>query len=404
MKSKLSLFFAGASIVLFALPFNIFAATTKALPFQYSVWLPFWKSQDGATDISLHLDSLNEINPFSYELDAQGNILDDLNINNGSWNAWFSSVEELHVKIVPTIAYFDPKGIYGLLSNSASRQKEEDAVMNLVKTNNFDGIDIDFESMAPATRPYYSLFIQGLAQRLHPAGKTLDCTIVPRTPADSLYASGTAPTKISYPENYTVLGTYCDEVRLMAYDQGPIDLKLDASKGSSGQFYAPVADPDWVKKVIAQATPYMNPKKIMLGIPSYGYEYEVSWVDNEITYTRVRSFSYLQAMDRLDSLGITSTRDSATGELTFMYTSSTYIYQPPVLTSYVSSTEPFALQALNGGNQGGSGSTTLFYTSFPDAQSMANEIALAKKLGLRGVALFKADGMQDPLTWNVMTH
>lgn len=378
---------------------NIASASTS---FKYAVWLPFWQSQGGAADISLHLTALNEVSPFSYELNSAGTIIDDLNIGNGSWSGWFSAVRELKIKIIPTIAYFDPVGIYNLLSNTQSRQAEETAIASLVKTQDFDGIDIDFESMAPDTRPYYSLFIEGLAERLHPMGKELTCSVVPRTPPDSVYPSGTIPTNLVYPENYTVLGEYCDEVRLEAYDQGTIDLLLDASKGSSGQFYAPVADPAWVTKVIEQATPYIPAKKIMLGVPTYGYEYEVSWLDGVLTYQRVRSFTYLQALDRLDQLGITPTRDPSTDELTFTFTSSTYIAEPSDLTFDVNSTEPPILQALGGGNQEGEASTTLFYVSFPDASSTANEIALAKKFGLGGVILFKADGMQDPLTWSVM--
>src|SRR6185312_9398960 len=107
----------------------------------------------------------------------------------------------------------------------------------------FDGIDIDFEAMSSATRPYFSLFIQGLSQRLHAQGKVLTCSVVPRTPPDSLYVN--VPANIVYPENYSVLNQYCDEVRLEAYDQGTADIKLDASKGSTGQLYASSADPDW---------------------------------------------------------------------------------------------------------------------------------------------------------------
>jgi hypothetical protein len=375
------------------------AAMGAAKPsFIYGVWLPFWQSQSGAQDISLNLDSLNEVSPFSYEIVAGGAILDDLKINNGSWDAWFSSIRDLGIKNIPTIAWFDTNGIYNLLSSAKQRQAEENAVAALVRQRGFDGIDIDFEAMPPATQPYYSLFIQGLAERLHPAKKLLTCTVVPRTPPSSLYA--TPPTTIIYPENYTVLNTYCDEVRLMAYDQGPIDLQLDASRGN-GVLYAPVADPAWVTKVIAQATASISPKKIMLGIPTYGYEYEVSWQNGATTYKRVRSFTYLGAMDRIDDISATVYRNNA-GEQSFTFASSTYIKVGPVLTSVVSSTEPKELISLNSGNIDGTASTTLFFVSYPDATSAATEIALAKKLGLKGAIFFKADGLLDPMTWQVM--
>jgi len=367
-------------------------AATASAPLKYGAWVPFWQSQPGEQDIAIHLDSLNEVSPFSYEIGAGGSLIDDLNINNGSWDGWFSAIRDMNVKIIPTIAWFSPTGIYNLLSKAKSRQAEEDNIAALVKAQNFDGIDIDFESMSPATRPYYSLFIQGLAMRLHPAGKKLTCTVVPRTPPDRIYT--VVPASIVYPENYSVLNQYCDEVRLMAYDQQTTDLTLDASKGN-GTLYAPVADPAWVKSVIQLALQSISPKKIMLGVPTYGYEYEVSWTSGVTTYQRVRSFDYFGAMDRADSLSIEPARDNA-DELSFTFASSTYIAEPAILVTTVPSAMPLELATVN------PNASTTFFVSFPDAQSIADKVALAKQYGLRGIMLFKADGAMDPNAWNVL--
>lgn len=370
------------------------AATTAKTPFYYGAWLPFWQSQNGAEDIALNLPLLHEVSPFSYELNSKGTLIDDLKIGNGSWDPWFSAVRDAGVKIIPTIAWFDTPNIYKLLSNTKKRQAEEDMIAALVKTEKFDGIDIDFEGMSSSTKPYYSLFIYGLALRLHPQGKTLACTVVPRTPVSSLYASDPLPA-ISYAEDYAVLNKYCDEVRVMAYDQGTIDVKLDASKGN-GTLYAPTADPAWVEKVIKNTIATINPRKVMLGIPTYGYEYQVSWFMGATTYERVRSFTYEQAIDRAAGLGITPYRNNA-GELSFTFASTTHItVTNPNLTAIIASTLPTALAAAN------PNATTTFFVSFSDAQSTADKIALAKKYGLRGAILFKADGQLDPATWGVM--
>ena len=380
------------SLAALTAPSVVFAAAKQ--PFYYAVWLPFWKSQSGATDIALNLDSLHEVSPFSYELNSKGAIIDDLKINNGSWDGWFSAVRDAGKKIIPTIAWFDGPNIYALLSNTKKRQALEDSVAALVKAEGFDGIDIDFESMLPATKPYYSLFVQGLAIRLHPRNKTLACTVVPRTPVSSLYASDPLP-PVTYAEDYAALNKYCDEVRIMAYDQGTIDVKLNASKGN-GTLYAPTADPAWVEKVIKNTIATISPKKVMLGIPTYGYEYQVAWHMGAITYERVRSFTFFQMMDRADMLGITPTRNNA-GELSFTFASSTHIQNVgTALTSIVESTLPQALAATN------PFAPTTFFISVSDSKSTADKIALAKKYGLRGAILFKADGELDPATWDLM--
>lgn len=381
------------AIIIGAIPFLASAATTATTKskFYYGAWVPYWTSTAGEQQIAINLDSLNEISPFSYEIVAPNTLKDDLGISQGLWTSFLSAVRSGGVKVIPTIAWFDTGGIYNLLSNTPARQAEETSIAQLATANNFDGIDIDFEAMSPATRPYYSLFIEGLSQRLHAAGKVLTCSVVPRTPPSSLYV--TVPANIVYPENYTVLNQYCDEVRLEAYDQGTVDIKLDASKGSDGTLYAPVADPDWVTKVIQYAIQYINPKKIMLGVPTYGYEYEVSWANGETTYQEVRAWDFFGAMDRADSLGISPTRDNA-GELSFTFASSTYIAEPPDLVTTVQSSEPSILTMVN------PNASTTFFVSFPDATSELQKVALAKKYGLRGVMFFKADGDIDPAIWS----
>ena len=376
-----------------AIPFFIPAATALAAstPLYYGAWVPYWTGQAGEQQIAVNLNSLNEVSPFSYEIVDGGTIQDDLGIDKGLWIGWISAVQSGGLQVIPTIAWFDTSGIYNLLSNTTARQAEENSIATLVKNNNFNGIDIDFESMSPATRPYYSLFIEGLAMRLHPAGEKLTCTVVPRDDPSSVYV--VVPTTLSYAESYPVLNQYCDEVRLMAYDQGTTDLKLDASKGGNGTLYSPTADPDWATKIVQYALQYISPKKIMLGVPTYGYEYEVSWADNVTTYQEVRAWDYFGAMDRADSLGIAPMRDNA-GELSFTFTSSTYIQEPLDLTNYVSSTEPAVLITHD------PNASTTFFVSFPDATSELQKVALAKQYGLRGVMFFKMDGDIDPAIWD----
>ena len=39
---------------------------------------------------------------------------------------------------------------------------------------------------------------------------------------------------------------------------------------------------------------------------------------------------------------------------------------------------------------------------WPDAQTIASKIALAKSLGVRGISIFKLDGGEDPNLWNAL--
>ena len=397
-----SFIFAAAALALFgfwkfhktAAAATVATAAAHSAPLKYGVWLPFWRAQSGASDVSLYLNELSEVSPFSYAIgDGGRKIVDDAHINDGSWNGWFLAAHQLGVKIIPTVAWFSGQTMYDYLSNTRTRIAQENAISNLARTQKFDGIDIDYEAKLPKIKPYFALFIEGLAMRLHAQGKLLTCTVEPRSPATDIW-QGTPPDPLPYSDNYPAFNKYCDEVRVMAYDQGNVDLYMNALKGN-GTLYAPTADPQWVARVLRETMRWISPKKIMLGVPTYGYEYQVSWKDGVTTYERVRSFTFLQAMDRADILGIAPTRNNA-GELSFTYHTSTVITGiPPILITHVTSTiEPAALKGPFVGN-----ATNTMFVSFADSQSAQTEINLAKQLGLRGVIFFKADGELDPAIW-----
>lgn len=362
-----------------------FAATT----FQYSAWLPFWKKGEGTRAFALQMEKFSSISPFSYEVRSDGTLKDSLKIGDGSWNGWFNAIKDGGVKVIPSIALLDGDAIHALLSNKSLRIKHEDIIAKLVKDQKFDGIDIDYEDKWAKTRDYFNTFIMGLATRLHAQKKILVCTLESRMPvADRLKI---VPKDMEYANDYKFLNKYCDEFRIMAYDQQAIDLKLDAKKGAN-DFYMPVADPEWVEKVIKETLKMVSKNKVVLGIPSYGYEYEVSWADGTATYKRLRSHTFIQAMALAQRVGATPFRTSW-GELALVYASSTPIDISKNLTYIIASSTPPAglIRAPN--------SVTRFVT-ISDAQAMQDKIKLAKKYGLKGAVFFKMDGDIDPAVWS----
>ncbi|MEK9172947.1 MAG: glycosyl hydrolase family 18 protein [Patescibacteria group bacterium] len=387
MKNKLIIV---GSLILGSFIFPNFSLAASNTPLTYGAWLPFWKKAEGAMELSLRLPKFTAISPFSYEVNADGTLIDKMKMESGFWPDWLNVVRAIKVKIVPSVAWLDGAAIHKLLSNTTRRRQHASNIANLAKTKNYDGIDIDYEDKDAETEPYFSLFIEGLSYKLHAFGKKLSCTIEGRTPRASQFR--VIPKDLAYANNYAKINEFCDEVKIMAYDQGRIDLDLNAKKGSSN-LYMPVADPEWVEKVITQTIPTISPKKVILGIPTYGYIFEISWKDGVTTYKRVGATTYPKAIELAQKVGATSTRNSA-GELSFVYATSTSYTVSANLTFSISSTQPTALATQT------NPAAVMRLVSFSDASSMMDKINLAKKYKLKGVYFFKADGDIDPTFWD----
>ena len=350
-------------VILLVANFGPIVAEAAAKPI-YSVWIPYWKKTTGTAETLAHISQLNEVSPFSYTVKSNGAVVDTAKLNQEPWLNLFASAKLKKIKIIPAINWADDQAIYNVMASSTLRLAHENQIISLIQANNFDGVDIDYENKTPETRVYFSKFIKELYLKLAPLKKELSCTVEARTPVASRFT--VVPKDIEYANDYAVLNSYCNQVRIISYDQARVDIVLNKKKARQG-FYAPVADLEWVKKVVAEANKYIVKRKIMLGVATYGYEYEVNGTGQLADYREARSLNYQDFLDLAKNNNAMPRRDLA-GELSFIYATAT--------------------------------STRL--AVFSDSVAIADKIKLARTLGLRGVAIFKIDGASDPLLWGLI--
>lgn len=397
-------------------PFLSFAAGKKIpakgaaekIKFYYSAWLPYWKKEESLEEIKPYLNKFKELSPFSYEVSLSGEIKDKFKIKEDLWQNFLPLAKNAGIKIIPTIAWFNGNEMHKFLSKKANREKQIADIISLAEQNNFDGIDIDYENKKAETGIYFSKFIKSLSGALRKKKRTLVCSVEARTPLHSRLT--VIPKDLKYANDYYILGEYCDETRILAYNQKNIDLILNKEKGGD-KIYMPVADKKWVEKVIKETKRYIAPQKIMLGIPTFGYEYEITkngekysyekikgikpfvltalgQYENKFSYysslVKIRSVTYKKAMELAGGLGVTPERNSA-GELSFIYATSSPLNDGGGCKSLTA----ICLTSA----------TSTRYVSFTDAVSMSDKIKLAKKYKLRGVIFFKFDGETDPAIW-----
>lgn len=363
-------------VLLFAFsPLLTSAQTTTS--FEISGWIPYWRSALGVESILPQMNNFTEVNPFMYTLKTDGTLNQAGKLTDAEWVNLRAKAREQGVRFIPTIMSGSPDVVHDILSDPVKRAAHVKAITADVYRYQFDGIDIDYEGKYAKTRPYFSLFLKELEAAIG-YDKWVMCTIESRTPLDSRYSSPESiPKDIEYANDFTEINKYCDRVRIMAYDQERIDLKLNASNGNP---YVPVADVAWVEKTMNLIAQEVSKDKLVIGVPTYGYEYDM-FVDanGDTQYSRLWTFNPGYALGHASKLNIQPTRNSA-GELFLTYPASQS--PDPVIPL------PNATRVM----------------SWSDSEAIKQKIELAKRIGLRGISIFKIDGGQDPTLYTVLAQ
>lgn len=368
--------------------------------FEISGWVPDWRAASGTLDVTPHLNQMTSVMPFGYKVSSTGHLIDNAHINDAPWPAFIAAAKAQKVRVIPSVVWGDGAEIQEILSNATKRIALEDEIANLVKAQGFDGIDIDFEAKQAQTINYFSTFLKGLYQRM--GNKWVYCTVEARMPLEDRYSPGATipPDATQYANDYTQMNKYCDRVEIMAYDQGTVDVRLNAARNAP---YAPVADPGWVENVVTLAAQTISRNKLIVGIPAYGYEYAVTPLGaGGFEYDRQWAFNPGYAIQIAAQLGISPVRTSA-NELGFIYNPAAL--QPPAPTnSQTTPTQQSTPSTSVAQNAGSQTSTTqpFNYVTWSDAQAIKDKVDLARRLGVRGVAVFSLGGAEDQGMWGIL--
>lgn len=188
----------------------------------------------------------------------------------------------------PDVNDFDPALAQAALVNHP--QKVIAGIIDLLHTNDFTGVNIDFESLAfsediEEDRAAFTAFIYDLAGQLHTEGYRLIISVPGKTDDDP-------ENTWSYPFDLAALGQDADYLQLMTYDQhGPW--------GEPG----PVAGADWVEDCLVYTTSLVDPAKLLIGLPSYGYNWNLSASDPQNKTYSAESFYWIDIPVLLEKPG-----------------------------------------------------------------------------------------------------
>lgn len=221
------------------------------------------------SQLAANAGSLSAIVPFWYRLSpADGTVIQEHHLNDRSYT---ESKEEVLEKarrenievlmLVHNLLYREKVSgkdlAAAMLATKESRGLFINQLDDLLKANNYQGVNLDLENIYLKDRDKYTLLIEELYHRLAPQGyKVTVC--VPAKTGDSRSNAWSGPF------DYQAVARYAHYVVIMTYDEHGY---------STGP--GPIASFEWVEDVISYALQEIPPEKILLGLPGYGFDWKV---------------------------------------------------------------------------------------------------------------------------------
>ena len=322
--------------------------------------MPFWYTLkfDGKKKATFVADLTNTgVNPVTQLTESQTAI---------------AALRQANVQIIPTITDGTQKLVLaGLMKNPTSRTQIVTEIMNLVRTNNYDGIDLDFEGFAfvdgnttwTSTAPSWVAFVKEISAALRAEKKLLSVS----TP---YVLNPNEKQKGYYVYAWAAIAAYIDKLRIMTYDY---------SVAKTG----PIGPITWTERTVQYAVSIMPASKVFVGVPGYGRDWVTAVTGvcpaNVINVikpgAKAATFVMRDAAALAATYGATPTFDEKFGETTFSYQK---VYNGTTATGLSTSC---------------TASRTAWYQ---DARGWALRAALVTKYRIGGITAWTF-GMEEPL-------
>jgi hypothetical protein len=373
-------FLRAASAALLILAVHVPVAVADNPPRKiFTGWIPYYSMKTSLPDVLNNADIIKEVMPFWYTLKFDGKnkvpvVTDLYTPANPSvpMDQPLTALRGAGFSIIPTITDGTTKLVLaGLLKSPTSRTQIINAIMNLIRTNNFDGIDLDFEGFAfvdentswKSTAPNWVAFVKELSAALKAENKLLSVS-------SPYVLNPNEKQKGYFVYAWADIAPFIDRLRIMTYDYSVAKV-------------GPIGPLAWTERTVKYAVSIMPASKVYIGVPGYGRD----WVTavNGVCPSNLAStvkvgakaatFVMRNAISLAQTYGTTPTFNEQFGESTFTYSKT---YNGQTATGLATSC---------------TATRTAWYQ---DARAWEMRAAMVDKYRLGGITAWTF-GMQEPL-------
>ena len=226
--------------------------------------------------LSEQLSYQSYLSPFTYGITYSGDLIplaDDALLSAARQRGTFPV---MHLSTLTESGQFDTYRGELVLTDPAIQEQLIRQILQTVLLRGYAGVDVDFEYLPGTLALSYAAFLSRLRRLLHAQGRFLWVALTPKT-------SATQKGLLYEGHDYPAIGAASDGVLLMTYEWG--------------YTYGPpmaVAPLPNVRAVLDYAVTAIPSSKIFLGIPNYGYDWPLPFVQG---VTRAQSISNQHAIE-----------------------------------------------------------------------------------------------------------
>ncbi len=248
------------------------------------------------------LPHLTYLSIFSYQVRTDGSVMAPPGVDR-----LLAKARQYNVAPLMVITNIDEEGGFSselVAELFESEEAQENLINNILQTlneNNYYGVNVDFEYVFAENRDDYSNFLRRLTEVMHNNGYIVTSAVAPKISDDM-------PGILYEGHDYVAIGEIVDRVIIMTYEWG--------------YTYGPplaVAPLDRVEEVLEYAVTVIPRDKILMGIPNYGYDWNLPYVPG----TAARVVTNTGAVDLARNVGAFIQFDEPAQSPYFTYWTST---------------------------------------------------------------------------------
>ena len=252
----------------------------------------------GRALLASQLPYLTDMAPFTYGISASGGLLpleDEALIAAARLRG---TAPVMHLSTLTEGGSFDTGRAERVLTDTALQDRLSEQVLSTLEEKGYAGLDVDFEYLPGALAGAYAAFLARMGALLRGGGRFLWAALAPKT-------SAAQPGLLYEGHDYAAVSAAVDAVLLMTYEWG--------YTAGPPMAVAPVPN---VRSVLDYAVTEMPPEKILQGIPNYGYDWPLPFVQG---VTRAQSISNQRAIQIAIERGVAIQYDETAQAPFFRY-------------------------------------------------------------------------------------